>query len=158
MAVSYQHSAVSEKQLETGNWKLETGRSKLEIRNSKLGGGQASAVSRQTTGNLQSSIVNHQSSAPSTQPQAPSTISLFNPPLEALAAMTEADFRRAFAHSPIKRAKYRGWLRNLCVAMGNSGDPRFLPKLQELALHADPIVREHAQWALDRVSRSPNGG
>lgn len=111
---------------------------------------QRSAFSNQPTGNLQSSIFNHQSSAPSTQPPAPSTFSLFAPPLEALAAMSEDEFKKAFAHSPIKRAKYRGWLRNLCVAMGNSGDSRCLPKLQELALHADPIVREHAQWALSR--------
>src|SRR5207248_3618789 len=80
------------------------------------------------------------------------TFSLFNPPLSALAEMSEADFRRAFSHSPIKRVKYRGWLRNLCVAMGNSGDARFVPKLRKLAAHADPIVREHATWALDRLS------
>jgi epoxyqueuosine reductase len=64
--------------------------------------------------------------------------------------MTEADFRRAFVHSPIKRTKYRGWLRNLCVAIGNSGDARLVPKLQELSEHHDPIVREHAEWALSR--------
>ena len=46
---------------------------------------------------------------------------------EQLASMTEDDFKRAFAHSPIKRAKYRGWLRNLCVAMGNSGDRAIHP-------------------------------
>jgi epoxyqueuosine reductase len=77
--------------------------------------------------------------------------SLFNPPLEALASLSEEDFRRAFAHSPIKRAKYRGWLRNLCVAMGNSGDRRFLPRLERLAEHDDPVVREHAQWALGQL-------
>jgi epoxyqueuosine reductase len=77
--------------------------------------------------------------------------SLFNPPLEALASLSEDDFRRVFARSPIKRAKYRGWLRNLCVAMGNSGDARFVPRLQELAAHADPLVREHAAWALERL-------
>jgi epoxyqueuosine reductase len=74
--------------------------------------------------------------------------SLFHPPLEALVSLSEGDFRRVFAHSPIKRAKFRGWLRNLCVAMGNSGDARFIPKLRELAAHADPLVREHAAWAL----------
>jgi epoxyqueuosine reductase len=79
---------------------------------------------------------------------------LFNPPLKALAAMTEEDFRRIFACSPIKRAKYRGWLRNLSVAMGNSGDARFVPKLRELTRHSDPIVREHAVWALDRLHSS----
>ncbi len=69
--------------------------------------------------------------------------------------MTEEDFRQAFRHSPIKRAKYRGWLRNLCVAMGNSGDPRLVPKLKELAAHADPIVREHAEWALAQIQHPP---
>jgi len=80
-----------------------------------------------------------------------SSFSLFNPPLEALASITEEDFRRIFSHSPIKRTRYRGWLRNLCVAMGNSGDERFVPWLERAAAHSDPIVREHAVWALDRL-------
>ncbi len=80
-----------------------------------------------------------------------SSSSLFNPPLDVLALITEDDFRRIFAHSPIKRVKYRGWLRNLCVAMGNSGDERFVPWLKQAAQHSDPIVREHAAWALDRL-------
>jgi epoxyqueuosine reductase len=74
--------------------------------------------------------------------------------LDVLALISEDDFRRIFAHSPIKRAKYRGWLRNLCVAMGNSGDERFVPWLEQAAQHSDPIVREHAAWALDRL-RNP---
>jgi epoxyqueuosine reductase QueG len=77
-----------------------------------------------------------------------SSSSLFNPPLDVLALITEDDFRRIFAHSPIKRVKYRGWLRNLCVAMGNSGDEGFVPWLEQAAQHSDPIVREHAAWAL----------
>ena len=79
------------------------------------------------------------------------SLSLFNPPLDVLALISEDDFRRIFAHSPIKRAKYRGWLRNLCMAMGNSGDERFVPWLEQAAQHSDPIVREHAAWALDRL-------
>jgi epoxyqueuosine reductase len=79
------------------------------------------------------------------------TPSLFNPQLDALASISEADFRRIFAHSPIKRVKYRGWLRNLCVAMGNSGDGRFVPWLEQAVQHSDPVVREHAAWALDRL-------
>jgi epoxyqueuosine reductase QueG len=79
------------------------------------------------------------------------SFSLFNPPLDALAQFTEKDFRRIFARSPIKRAKYRGWLRNLCVAMGNSGDERFVPWLERAAQDSDPIVREHATWALGRL-------
>ncbi len=81
--------------------------------------------------------------------------SLFHPPLEALALLTEEDFRRLFAHSPIKRLKYRGWLRNLCVAMGNSGDRRFVPWLERAAQHPDPVVREHAAWALGRLKGLP---
>jgi epoxyqueuosine reductase QueG len=79
------------------------------------------------------------------------SFSLFNPRLDALALISEEDFRRIFAHSPIKRAKYRGWLRNLCVAMGNSGDERFVPWLERAAQHSDSIVREHAAWALERL-------
>jgi epoxyqueuosine reductase len=98
--------------------------------------------------NRQSTIVNRQSPAPSTEHLAPSTFSLFNPPLEALASLTEEDFKRMFARSPIMRVKFRRWLRNLCVAMGNSGDARFVPWLERAREHADPVVREHAEWAL----------
>ncbi len=83
------------------------------------------------------------------------SFSLFHPPLDALAQLSEEDFRRAFAHSPIKRPKYRGWLRNLCVVMGNSGNRRFIPKLEELAHHDDPVVSEHAQWALRQLTNVP---
>ncbi len=82
--------------------------------------------------------------------------SLFNPSLEALASLSEEDFRRVFAHSPVKRARYRGWLRNLCVAMGNSGDARFVPWLERAREHPDSIVREHAEWALRRLDRLRN--
>ncbi len=89
-------------------------------------------------------------------PSHPSTteaFSLFNPRLEALASITEEDFKRVFARSPIKRAKYRGWLRNLCVMMGNSGDRRFIPWLKAAASNSDPVVREHAVWALHRLQK-----
>jgi len=89
--------------------------------------------------------------SPDTRHLIPSTFSLFSPRLEALASLTEEGFRRVFARSPIKRAKYRGWLRNLCVAMGNSGEPRRIPWLEEKARDADPIIREHAAWALKRL-------
>jgi epoxyqueuosine reductase len=84
-------------------------------------------------------------------------VSLFNPPLEALASLTEDDFRALFAHSPIRRVKYRGWLRNLCVAMGNSGDPRFIAWLKEAAQHPEALVREHALWALKQLQGDPPG-
>jgi epoxyqueuosine reductase len=80
-----------------------------------------------------------------------SGLSLLNPPLHELAAWTQEDFRRILARSPIKRIKYHGWLRNLCVALGNSGDRRFEPWLEAAAAHPDPMVREHAAWALQRL-------
>jgi epoxyqueuosine reductase len=105
-----------------------------------------------TTGNGQRTTDN----GPGTTDHGPPTadagnFSLFHPLLEALASISEEGFRRIFAHSPIKRAKYRGWLRNLSVAMGNSGDQRFVPWLQRAAQHSDPVVREHARWALERL-------
>jgi len=78
-------------------------------------------------------------------------ISLFHPRLSDLATLSEGDFRRVFTRSPIKRTKYRGWLRNLCVAMGNSGDTQFAPWLREMSKHEDALVREHAEWALRRL-------
>lgn len=73
---------------------------------------------------------------------------LFNPPLAELARITEAEFLAMFRNSPIRRAKYPGFLRNVCVAMGNSGDPMFVPQLRRLATHNDGLIREHASWAL----------
>jgi epoxyqueuosine reductase len=138
---------------------------KLETGNSKLDSSWQPAVSNPPSGSPPATVCTASSSSsvqnpkseiqnpPDTRYPAPETFSLFNPPLQALAAMTEDEFRRLFAHSPIKRAKYRGWLRNLCVAMGNSGDPCFVPRLKELSRHPDPIVREHAKWALNRITR-----
>jgi epoxyqueuosine reductase len=86
-----------------------------------------------------------------TRRPTPETFSLFNPSLASLAAMNEEGFRHAFLHSPIKRAKYRGWLRNLCVAMGNSGHPRFIPWLEQIVAGEDAMLCEHAEWALERL-------
>lgn len=84
----------------------------------------------------------------------PRSFSLFHPRLADLASLNKDDFRRAFARSPVKRAKYRGWLRNLCVVIGNSGDAQFVPWLREMAGHEDALIREHAEWALQRLQGS----
>ena len=75
---------------------------------------------------------------------------LLNPPLEELASLTEDEFRRLFHNSPVKRTGYRRFLRNVCIAMGNSGNPKFIPHLERLAAREDPLIREHARWALER--------
>jgi epoxyqueuosine reductase len=84
----------------------------------------------------------------------PNTATAFNPPLELLANLFEEGFREAFRGSPVKRAKYAGMLRNVAVAMGNSGLAKFREPLEMLAQHADPLVREHAAWALGRLEKA----
>jgi len=79
---------------------------------------------------------------------------LFNPPLEQLAEISAEQFDCMFRNSPVRQARYQGFLRNVCVAMGNSGDPKFVPKLQRLAEHSDPVIREHAIWALEKLNHS----
>lgn len=74
-----------------------------------------------------------------------------SPELIPLLSLTEEQFRERFRHSPIRRAKRRGLLRNVCVALGNIGDPQAVPALAS-ALHDDePLVRGHAAWALGRI-------
>jgi epoxyqueuosine reductase len=74
-----------------------------------------------------------------------------NPELIPLLSLTEEQFRERFRLSPIKRAKRRGLLRNVCVALGNSGDRQAIPALIN-ALHDDePLVRGHAAWAIGRL-------
>src|SRR5262249_45981487 len=77
---------------------------------------------------------------------------LLGPDLGDLASLGEAAFRERFRHSPVKRAKRRGLLRNVAVALGNSGDASRMPLLESLARDDDPVVREHALWALRRLS------
>ncbi len=94
-------------------------------------------------------LADHHAKAEGVTPVSPAEpFSLINPTLEELASISEEDFKRVLARSPIKRTKYRGWLRNLCVVMGNSGDCRFVPWLEAAAGNPDPVVREHAAWAL----------
>ncbi len=102
-----------------------------------------------------SSDISDTESSGEAEPPPARRFSLFNPPLDMLTEVTEEDFRRAFAQSSIKRPKYKGWLRNLCVVMGNSHDRRFIPKLEELSHHEDPVIREHAEWALWRLKQKP---
>ena len=73
------------------------------------------------------------------------------PELIPLLSLTEEQFRERFRRSPIRRTKRRGLLRNVCVALGNSGDPQaVLPLIG--ALHDDePLIRGHAAWALGRI-------
>jgi epoxyqueuosine reductase len=75
----------------------------------------------------------------------------FAPPLEELAVLSEAGFRDAFRASPVLRAKYAGFLRNVAIAMGNSGREKFLEPLGKLAEFPDELVAESARWAKERI-------
>lgn len=76
---------------------------------------------------------------------------LVNPDLDWLASMRRDEFREVFRGSPVRRAKLSGLRRNAVVAMGNSGDKKFLPTLRNLVHDPDPVVAEHARWALAAI-------
>jgi epoxyqueuosine reductase len=66
-------------------------------------------------------------------------------------ALDDAQFREMFRGSPIKRIKRRGFLRNVCVALGNVGTPEDLPALHRAAQDREPLIAEHARWAIERI-------
>jgi epoxyqueuosine reductase len=74
----------------------------------------------------------------------------FAPPLERLAALTESEFKEMFRGTPIERARYRGFLRNVCIAMGNQPREEYRARLEELSRSEDALIAEHAAWALGR--------
>ena len=73
------------------------------------------------------------------------------PELIPLLNITEAEFRRRFRRSPVKRTKRRGLRRNVAVALGNARDPAAVPALREALDDGDALVRAHAAWALGRI-------
>jgi len=73
------------------------------------------------------------------------------PDLIELLSLDKAAFERRFAGTPIRRAKRRGLLRNVCVALGNNGHEAALPALERAATDAEPLVAEHARWAIARI-------
>jgi len=60
-------------------------------------------------------------------------------------------FRALFRKSPIKRIKRRGFLRNVCVALGNTGTPADIPALEKSALDPEPLIEEHAVRAFRQI-------
>ena len=77
---------------------------------------------------------------------------LVNPALEWLADMSEEEFRRTFKGSPLRRPKRSGLRRNAVIAMGNSGDKKFLSQLEKLAGGEDEMVAESAAWAIGKLT------
>jgi epoxyqueuosine reductase len=83
----------------------------------------------------------------------PSTIGV---PLRDYLRLSDDNFHMLFRNSPIKRIKRRGFLRNVCVALGNVGDPSDLAALERAAADPEPLIAEHAKWAIHRI-RSRHG-
>ena len=78
-----------------------------------------------------------------------------HPPLAELAALDDAAFRARFSGSPIKRVGRDRMLRNVLYAIGNSGDPALTDAARPHLADPDPVVREAAQWALERLGAAP---
>ncbi len=73
------------------------------------------------------------------------------PKLLDLMGLTGDEFRARFRRTPMWRAKRRGLLRNVAVALGNWGNPQAVPALQRSLHDSEPLIGEHAAWALARV-------
>lgn len=76
---------------------------------------------------------------------------LATPGLLQLLQLDEAGFEAKFSGTPMLRTKRRGLLRNVCVALGNVGDETALPGLRTACDDAEPLIAEHAQWAVAQI-------
>jgi epoxyqueuosine reductase len=76
---------------------------------------------------------------------------LVQPDLIELLQLDDVDFKSHFKDSPILRTKRRGLLRNICVALGNTGDKSALPALEKVARDSEPLISEHARWAISEI-------
>jgi epoxyqueuosine reductase len=82
---------------------------------------------------------------------------LRTPDLLELLSLDNAGFKSRFAGTPILRTKRKGLLRNVCVALGNIGDETALPALKKAAEDLEPLIAEHARWAIEQIqARSKN--
>lgn len=76
---------------------------------------------------------------------------LQQPDLIELLSLDAQSFKQKFAGSPILRTKRRGFLRNVCVALGNVGDKSALPHLHKTTNDSEELIREHAHWAIEQI-------
>jgi epoxyqueuosine reductase len=79
---------------------------------------------------------------------------LMRPDLRTDLKLSPQDFNLKFKDSPIQRARRRGYLRNVAVALGNSRDPAAIPALEEALQDKEPLIRQHAEWALEQINQN----
>jgi epoxyqueuosine reductase len=75
-------------------------------------------------------------------------------PVEIL-GLDEAAFRARFSGTSLMRARWDGMRRNACIVLGNRGDAGAIPALRAASCDADPVVAEHARWAIARIQNRP---
>ena len=75
------------------------------------------------------------------------------PPPTGELTLTPETFNQRFKQTPISRAKRRGYLRNVAVALGNTGNMHTLPVLQNALNDDEPMIRNHAQWAIEQINK-----
>lgn len=73
------------------------------------------------------------------------------PDLIGLLKLDDAGFKAKFAGTPMLRTKRRGLLRNVCVALGNTGDESCLPAISRATSDHEPLIAEHARWAMEQI-------
>jgi epoxyqueuosine reductase len=72
-------------------------------------------------------------------------------PLRRWLRLTREEFKKKFHDSAVSRARWKGFMRNVLVAAGNSEDPGLIPEVEEKLSEAEPLVRGHAVWAYGRL-------
>ena len=78
---------------------------------------------------------------------------LGEPDLLGLLCLDTIQFKQRFRGTPIERSKRRGLLRNVCVALGNAGKRDALSALEESAQDPEPLIAEHATWAIRQIEK-----
>ncbi len=80
------------------------------------------------------------------------------PDLRQLLSLDDAGFKQRFAGTPMSRTKRWGILRNVCVALGNVGDANDLPALEKAGGDPEPLIAEHARWAIGQIEKRAGDG
>ena len=88
---------------------------------------------------------------PACEPAYQSRAGFERPDLVEWMALDRETFNKTFRRNPAKRPKRRGLLRNVAVALGNSGDPRAVAPLISALDDEEALVRSHAAWSLARL-------
>jgi epoxyqueuosine reductase len=91
-------------------------------------------------------------STPTTEPAFMARPGVHGAPLTELMSLSQEEFSALFKGSPVKRAKRRGFLRNVAVALSNWGSPEAIPSLLSALDDSEPLVRGHAAWALGQIA------